>query len=84
MAADGVAPVFARFADRIQVRWVDVEAFTARCSDLLLCSMASALEQHALLEALRDTRLFSDGYFELVDVLFGIDEGYRWYEEQAP
>jgi len=77
--AEDVAPVIAKFHSA-SFRWFDAEAFTARCSDILLLENLDARSASHVMEALRDTRAFSVPYFELVDVFPALEDGFRDYE----
>lgn len=64
----------------VRLRWVDTEAFTADCSDVLIVETPDLLAWNRLFEALRDTDLFTAPYFRLERVLTGIVNGYLDYE----
>jgi hypothetical protein len=65
---------------RIRLRWLDVEAFTGECSDVLIAETPDPREWNHLFEALRDTELFAVPYFRLERILTGIENGYVEYE----
>jgi len=65
----------------VRVRWIDAEAFTAECSDLLLAETEDLRDWNHLFEALRDTPLFAEPYFALDRIVVGIEDGYRDYEQ---
>lgn len=66
----------------MRLRWVDVEAFTGECSDVLLAETNDLRSWNHLFEALRDTALFAQPYFRLERILTGMEDGYRDYENQ--
>lgn len=70
------------FADHpvLKVRWLDVEAFTAESSDILLVEADDLRDWNHCFEALRDTPFFAKPYFRLDKIYVGIEEGYREYE----
>lgn len=71
-----VLPVTQRYPE-IRLRWVDVEAFNAECSDVLIAETAELRTWNRLFEALRDTALFAVPYFRLERILPGLQDGYR-------
>ena len=71
-----VDPVLAGFP-QIRVEWVDVEAFTGACSDVLIARTADLTAWNRLFERLRDTVLFSVPYFRVERILTGLTDGYR-------
>lgn len=64
----------------INTRWIDVEAFAAASSDVMLAEFSDPAEWNAMFEALRDTPLFAVPYFRVDQILFGIEDGYRSVE----
>lgn len=70
----------ARRQPRVRLRWLDVEAFTRACSDVLIAETSDPRAWYHLFEALRDTELFTVPYFRLEQILTGIDDGYLDYE----
>lgn len=75
-----VAPTLAAHP-AVQARWIDVEAFTADSSDVLLAETDDPREWNRLFEALRDTALFHVPYFRLDRILLGAEDGFRDYED---
>ncbi|MGY1809310.1 darcynin family protein [Blastococcus sp. SYSU D00669] len=74
-----VAPVLARYAGRVGMRHVDVEAFTGRCSDVLVFTTGDLAEFASLWDDLRDTPLFALPLLTVDDVLVGLDAA--WVRE---
>ena len=66
--------------DRLSTRFFDAEAFTARCSDILLVETRDIDSQNDFMEALRDSPVFAEPYFELVDILPAMEDGFQRYE----
>ncbi len=64
----------------VSMRYFDAEIFTARCSDLLLVEADDIDAYNNLMEGLRDSPLFAHPYFELIDIIASVEEGYRRYE----
>lgn len=77
-----VAPVLARYAGRVGLRHVDVEAFTARCSDVLIFSTSDPADFHELWDDLRDTPLFTSPLLRVEEVLLGVDAD--WVPQSEP
>lgn len=76
--ADRAAGQVRRYSD-VRLRWLDAEAFTAECSDVLLAETGDLAAWYHLFETLRDTELFTTPYFRLERVVAGIEDGYRAY-----
>ena len=77
--ADRVAGQARRHKD-VRVRWLDAEAFTAECSDILLAETADLAAWYHLFEMLRDTELFTTPYFRLERLITGIEDGHRAHD----
>jgi len=83
VVAEHAGPALAAYSE-VTVRWIDVEAFTAESSDVLLCETDDLRAWNRFFEALRDTPIFAQPYFRLDRILIGAEEGYRDYEESTP
>jgi hypothetical protein len=77
-----LGPILAAHAGQVTVRHLDMEAFTGRCSDVALFETADPQAFYFLMEELRDTALFTEPYFEVVDILLGLEDGYRTFESR--
>lgn len=77
-----VQPVLARYDGRVAMRYVDVEAFTGRCSEMLIFTTTDPADFAALWDELRDTPLFADGLMRVDDIIIGLDAA--WTDAPAP
>ena len=65
-------------------QWVgldDAEAFTAQCSDVAVFETPDLPTFYRAVERLRDSALFTTPYFELVQILPSIENGFRHFEQ---
>lgn len=76
--AEHIAPVFARYAGRVDMQHVDVEAFSGTCSDVLIFTMNQPVDFHDLWDELRDTPLFARPVLTVEDIVFGVNA--EWIE----
>jgi len=81
LVADHAAPALATQPD-VAVRWIDVEAFTAESSDVLVVETDDLRAWNRLFEALRDTPIFTEPFFRLDRLIIGAEDGYRDFEER--
>jgi transposase InsO family protein len=56
----------------------------AVCSDISLFESDDLIAFYAVMERLRDSVLFAKPYFELVQIVPAIEEGFQHYEQSAP
>jgi len=75
-----MAPI--RRCDGLSLRYFDAEAFSARCSDLMLLETNDPATYYYFMEALRDSPLITAPYFELVEIIPTVEEGFKAYEAQ--
>jgi hypothetical protein len=75
-------PVFEKFANSVTVRFFDAEAFSARHSDFMILETDDMKHYYYLIESLRESQIFKDGLVEFKDVLLGIEDGFRSYEQE--
>lgn len=66
-------PVLAAHPE-VRIRWIDVEAFAADSSDVLIAETTDVQAWHRLFDALRDTPLFAEPYFRLDRLYVGIED----------
>ncbi|AKT52061.1 darcynin family protein [Arsenicicoccus sp. oral taxon 190] len=74
-----VQPALSAHAD-CSVRWLDAEAMTATCSDVVLVETDDLRSWHHLWEALRDSALFAVPYFRLESLVVGAEDAYEDHE----
>lgn len=78
-----IEPVLKKYASSVQVQFCDAEAFSARCSDFAIFSTSNLQTFYFLFEELRDTALFSQPYLVVNDLIVGLNDGFRTFEQQA-
>ena len=70
-----LAPIAQKYPT-VSITFFDAEAYTARCSDIAILK-TQALEDYAhLMDALRKSVLFTEPYFELVDIIPTVEADY--------
>ncbi|OLR93684.1 darcynin family protein [Actinokineospora bangkokensis] len=62
---------------RTTARFFDLEAFSARSSDVAVFTTRDLDDYYLVVEELRDSPLFTEPYFRLDDLLLGIEDGHR-------
>ena len=71
--------VFNRFP-AVRLRCFDASAFHGRCSDVLVWDTTDMAEYHEAVETLRAHPLLGQRYFEIVEVIPSIPDGWRDFE----
>ena len=82
LGAAHLQPLVQRAKPLLTMRYFDTEAFTAVSSDVMLTETADPTPHYFFMEALRDTPLLSTPYFEVVQIIPAIEDGYIEYESQ--
>ncbi|MCI3135139.1 darcynin family protein [Phenylobacterium aquaticum] len=77
-----VAPVLARWP-QVAMRFYDAEAFTGRCTDLMVFETADLAAYAHLVDGLRDTAFLGRPYFEVVEIIPALEDGYKAYDAAA-
>ena len=75
LAREQLTPILEKHAPKVRLRFFDVEFYSARVTDVW---MWDAKDHHAyelLVEELRETP-FWDRYFEIVEILTGVEDAY--------
>ena len=69
-----------RYQGALRLRHFDAEAFAAPCSDLMLVETEDPLKNYDFMERLRDSPLLTVPYFEVLQILPAIEDGYVAFE----
>lgn len=69
--------------DAVTIRNFDAEAFTGFCSDVAVFEADDLIDFYFVMERLRDSALFAKPYFELVQIVPAIEDGFRHFERIA-
>jgi len=70
-----VQPILDKHRKRVRLRFFDVEFYTARATDIWLWEASDHHAYEMLVEDLRETP-FWDRYFEIVEILPGVENAY--------
>lgn len=69
--------------ESVSLRHFDAEAFSGRCTDVAMLETDDLKAYYFAIERLRDTPLFTTPYFEVVDIIPAMEDGFRAFEEDA-
>jgi len=69
---DAARTIINEYVGRVSFNYFDADAFRADMSDMVICTTNSPLDFHHLWDRIKDTDLFCQGYYSIVDVRFGI------------
>lgn len=67
----------------VRLRFFDTEAYNARVSDVLMWETRALDRWDSLVEGLRETP-FWGRFFEVLEILPGVEDGYARHYEKAP
>jgi hypothetical protein len=70
-----VAPVLKKHAAQVRLRFYDVEFYATRVTDIWVWEAASHHAYQLLVEDVRETPIW-DRYFEIVEILPGVENAY--------
>ena len=74
-----VKPILGRYP-AVSLRFYDAEAFSGRATDIAVFETADLRAYYRLVDALRDTAFLGLPYFEVVDILPAVEDGYLDYD----
>ncbi len=80
--AEVLAPILAAHP-RTRLRYYDAEAFSGRCSDIAVFETEDPQDYSDLIEDLRDTAFFGAPYYQVVDIIPAIENGYLDYDART-
>ena len=71
--------IFEKYPD-VLIRLFDAEAFTVFCSDLVMFETENIQSYYFLIEELRDSKIYTEPYFDVVSILPAIENGFLEFE----
>ncbi len=75
-----LGPILQAHAGQLRMRYFDAEAFTAQCSDLMMTETKDPKHHYFFMEQLRDSALITHPYFEVVQIVPTVENGYQAFE----
>lgn len=75
LAQQGLKPVLAKHSAGVRMRFFDIEFYSARVTDLWMFDCKDHQSYQLLVEELREGP-FWDRYFQIVDILPGVEDAY--------
>jgi len=78
-----IVPIFERYQSRSTIRFFDSEFFHAHVSDYILVETSGFKDYQYLMEELRDTKIYSVPYFEVKDIITGIENAFQSYNDET-
>src|ERR1700743_1815216 len=81
--AQHVEPVLKKHAERVRLRFYDVEFYSARVTDMWVWEVAEHHAYELVVEALRETP-FWDRFFQIVEILPAVENAYADNYDRAP
>ncbi|MBG9375723.1 hypothetical protein I5907_05725 [Panacibacter sp. DH6] len=80
---DVVYPLLLNYTQVLQIKVFSTEAFHASVSDVINIETENIEEYYRFLQQLKSSKIFSEEYFELHDVIVGMENGFRKFNEDA-
>lgn len=77
-----ISPIFDRYQSTSTVRFFDSEFFHANVSDYILIESSSFKDYQYLIEELRDSKIYSEPYFEVKDIIPGVENAFQSYNDE--
>lgn len=65
----------------VKVQWYDVEAFSTKASGIAMFETTSLQDYYFVIDAIRDSEFCTVPYFEFVEIIPAIKDGYVEYEK---
>lgn len=78
-----VEPILRKHSPEVTLRFYDIEFYSARVTDLWVWEATSHHAYELLVEALRETP-FWDRYFQIVEILPGVENAYAQNYQRPP
>ena len=76
-----IAPIFSKYNGSCQVRIFDSEYFHGSISDFMIVETNDLRQYRFMIEELRDTSVYSIPYFNIKDIITGVENGFQEFEK---
>ena len=83
LADEQMGGALARCEGQLSMRYFDAEAFSSPCSDVMMVETKDPRHHYFFMERLRDSPLFSVPYFEVLNIISTVEDGYKAYEARV-
>lgn len=80
---DVLFPLFMLYSGELNIKLFNAEAFHSSVSDVINIETENLECYYKFLQQLKGSRVFSEEYFELQDVVVGVENGFRKFNEEA-
>lgn len=80
---DVLYPLFLEYNNDLEIKLFSSEAFHASVSDVVKIETENMEAYYRFLQQLKSSRIFSEAYFELHDIVVGIENGFSKFNEAA-
>jgi len=78
-----VVPIFEKFTKSVKVRLFDAEYFHSKISDYMIVETTDLKEYRYFIEYLRDTKIYGEPYFEIKDIVPGMENAFQEFNENV-
>jgi hypothetical protein len=78
---ESITPVFRKVSKTVKVQLFDSEYFHAIVSDFMIVTTHNFDDYKLLIELLRDTKIYSEPYFDIIDIIVGQEDAFRDFNE---
>lgn len=77
-----ITPIIKKYSDALTVTMHDAKGFHGRHTDFIYIKTGSLEQYYFFWEEIRDTSVFSEPYFMVNDIIIGIENGYKAFENE--
>ena len=77
-----VKPIFQKVGKTVKVGLYDSEYFHSKVSDFMLVNTTNLEDYKLLIELLRDTKIYGEPYFEIIDIIVGQENLFEDFNEK--
>ena len=68
--------------ESVTLKLFDAEAFSTKCTDIAMFQTEDMQNYYFVIERLRDSVLITHPYFEIIEIIPTIEDGFRLFESQ--
>jgi len=76
-----LGPIMEKYRETVSVRLFDSEGFNAKNTDFIIIETTNLNDYYFFWEEIRDSKIYTEPYFMVNEIVVGKEEGYKEYEE---
>ncbi|MFN8575592.1 MAG: darcynin family protein [Candidatus Sericytochromatia bacterium] len=75
--------VIEKYKDDLKLKLFDSEAFNSKYTDFIIIETENLTKYYFFWEEIRDSKIYTEPYFVINEIILGMEDGYKTYENSV-